>query len=81
MSPIEHPSQQEFCKTSYWIMVSKQWMRSGWLHSKIFWMLLVWGRLCVSKTIIPEAEEHFFTPSGSRDTHIVGGLGLNAYKV
>ena len=28
-----------------------------------------------------EAEEHFLTPSGSRDTHIVGGLGLNAYKV
>ena len=38
--------------------------------------------LCkASKTIIPEAEEHFLTPSGSRDTHIVSGLGLNAYKV
>ena len=62
-------------------MVSKQWMGSGWLRSKIFWVILVWGRLCVSKTIIPEAEEHFLTPSGSRDTHIIGGLGLNAYKV
>ena len=39
------------------------------------------ARLCVSKTIIPEAAEHFLTPSASRDTHIVGGLGLNAYKV
>ena len=62
-------------------MISKQWMRSGWLRSNIFWVLLVWGRLGVSKTITPEAEEHFLNPSGSRDTHIIGGLGLNAYKV
>ena len=39
-------------------------------------MLLVWGCFCVSKTIIPEAQEHFLTPSARRDTHLVGGFGL-----
>ena len=34
-------------------------MRSGWLRSSIFWVLLVWGRFCVSETIIPETQEHF----------------------
>ena len=38
---------------------------------------LVWGGVCVSKTIIPEAQEHFLTPSARRDTHLFGGLGLN----
>ena len=31
---------------------------------------------CVSKTIIPEAQEHFLTLSARRDTHLFGGLGL-----
>ena len=40
-------------------------------------MLLVSGRFSLSKTIIPEAQEHFLTPSAHRDTHIFGGLGLS----
>ena len=40
-------------------------------------MLLVSGRFAVSQTIIPEAQEHFLTPSAHRDTHIFGGLGVN----
>ena len=39
-------------------------------------MLLVSGQFAVSQTIIPEAQEHFLTPSAHRDTHIFGGLGL-----
>ena len=39
-------------------------------------MLLVSGRFCLSKTIIPDAQEHFLTPSARRDTHLFGGLGL-----
>ena len=39
-------------------------------------MFLVSGRFCDSKTIIPEAQEHFLTPSARRDTHPFGGLGL-----
>ena len=39
-------------------------------------MLLASGRFAVSQTIIPEAQEHFLTPSAHRDTHIFGGLGL-----
>ena len=30
----------------------------------------------ISKTIIPEAQEHFLTPSARRDTHPFGGLGV-----
>ncbi len=30
----------------------------------------------VSQTIIPEAQEHFLTPSARRDTYPFGGLGL-----
>ena len=40
-------------------------------------MLLVSGRFCDSKTIIPEAQEHFLTPSARRDTHPFGGLGFS----
>ena len=39
-------------------------------------MLLVWGSVCVSKTIIPDAQEHFLTPSAHRDTYLFGGLEL-----
>ena len=35
------------------------------------------GRFCLSKTIIPEAQEHFLTPLARRDTHPFGGLGLS----
>ena len=35
------------------------------------------GWFSVSKTIIPEAQEHFLTPSTRRDTYLVGGLGLS----
>ena len=41
-----------------------------------YWVLLVSGWFCVSKTIIPDAQEHFLTPSPRRNTHLFGGLGL-----
>ena len=44
-------------------------------------MLLVSGRFAVSQTIIPEAQEHFLTPSAHRDTHLFGGLGLRWIRV
>ena len=34
-------------------------MWSGWLRGSIYWVLLIWGRFCVTKTIIPAAQEHF----------------------
>jgi hypothetical protein len=37
---------------------------------------LVSGRFSVSKTIIPEAQEHFLTRSARRHTHLFGGLGV-----
>ena len=52
------------------------WMRSGWSSGSICWVLLVSGRFAVSQTIIPEAKEHFLTPSSPRDNHLFGGLGL-----
>ena len=45
-------------------------MRSGWSSGSICWVLLVSGRFAVSQTIIPEAQEHFLTPSAHRHTHI-----------
>ena len=39
-------------------------------------MLPVSGWFPVPKTIIPEAQEHFLTPSAHRDSHLFGGLGL-----
>ena len=54
-------------------------MRSGSLRGRIYWVLLVWGRFGVSKTIIPEAQEHFLTPSTRRDTYLFGGLGVSLY--
>ena len=58
-------------------VVSKAiWMRSGWSSGSICWVLLVSGWFCVCKTIIPEAQEHFLTPSACRHTHLFGGLGL-----
>ena len=51
-------------------------MRSGWLRGSIYWVLLVWGRFGVTKTIIPAAQEHFLAPSARCDTHLFGGLGL-----
>ena len=52
------------------------WMRSGWLRGSIYWVLLVWGCFSVSKTIIPDAQGHFLTPSARRYTHLFGGLGI-----
>ena len=43
-----------------------------------FWVLLVSGRFAVSQTIIPEAQEHFLTPSAPRDNHLFGGLGFRS---
>ena len=51
-------------------------MRSGWSSGSIFWVPLVSGWISLSKTIIPEAQEHFLTPSARRHTHLFGGLRL-----
>ena len=51
-------------------------MRSGWLGDSIVWVLLFWGRFSVSKTIIPEAQEHFLVSSGPRYTPSFGGWDL-----
>ena len=55
-------------------------MRSGWSSGSIYSVLLVSGRFCLSKTIIPEAQEHFLTPLARRDTHPFGGLGLRTNR-
>ena len=51
-------------------------MRSGWLRDSICWVLLLWDRFSVSKTIIPEAQEHFLVSSGPRYTPSFGGSGV-----
>ena len=51
-------------------------MRSGWSSGSIFWVLLVSGWISLSKTIIPDAQEHFLTPSARRNAHLFGGLGV-----
>ena len=43
----------------------------------IYWVLQVWGRFRVSETIIPEAQEHFLTPSARRHTHLVRWIGVD----
>ena len=55
-------------------------MRSGWSSGSIYSVLLVSGWFAVSKAIIPDAQEHFLTPSARRDTHPFGGLGLKTRK-
>ena len=52
-------------------------IRSGLLRGSIYWVILGLGSVCCYKTIIPEAQEHFLTPSARRDTHLFGGLGLS----
>ena len=52
------------------------WMRSGWLRGSSYWVLLFCSRSSVSKTIIPEAKEHFLARLVRRDTHLFGGLGI-----
>jgi hypothetical protein len=52
-------------------------LRGSILRGSIYWVLLVWGCFSVSKTIIPDAQEHFLTHSTRRDTHLFGGFGLN----
>ena len=39
-------------------------------------MLLVSGWFAVSQTIIPEAQDHFLTPTARRHSYLFGGLGL-----
>ena len=56
-------------------------LRGSILGGSIYWVLLVWGCFSVSKTIIPDAQEHFLTHSTRRDTYLVGGLGLREYRV
>ena len=52
-------------------------MRSGCSSGSIYWVLLVSGRFPLSKTIIPDAKEHFLTHSPRRDPHLFGGLGFS----
>ena len=40
------------------------WIRSGWWRGSIYWVLLLWVRFCVSKTIIPDSGELPFASSG-----------------
>ena len=56
-------------------------MRSESLRGSIYWVLLVWGRFGVSKAIIPEAREHFLTPSTRPSTHLFGGLRLKVPNI
>ena len=57
-------------------------MRSGSSRDSIRSVLFLWGRFAVvSQTIIPEAQEHFLTPSARRDTHPFGGLGLRTTSI
>ena len=57
------------------------WMRSGCFSGSVYWVLLVWGCFSVSKTIIPDAQEHFLTHSTRHHTYLVGGLGLRRQSV
>ena len=50
-------------------------MRSSCSGGSICWVLLLWGRFAVSQTIIPEAQEHFLTPSAPRDTQPFRWIG------
>ena len=50
---------------------------AGVSSGSICWVLLVSGRFPLSKTIIPDAKEHFLTSSPRRDSHLFGGLGLS----
>ena len=64
-----------------WWSSKAMWMPSGELRGSIwrgsiYCVLLVWGCFSVSKTIIPDAKEHFLTHSTRRHTYLVGGLGL-----
>ena len=49
--------------------------QAGWLRGSIYWVLLFWDRLSVSKTIIPEAQEHLPVSSEPRYTPSFGGFG------
>ena len=55
------------------------WMPSAWLRGSSYWVLLVWGCFSVSKTIIPDAQEHFLTSSARCDIYLFGGLGLTGW--
>ena len=52
------------------------WIRSGLFCGSIYWEILVSGWFSVSKTIIPDAQEHFLVSSGPCYTPSLGGLGL-----
>ena len=51
-------------------------MRSGWLRDSIYLGDPVLGPVFCSKTIIPEAQDHFLVSSGPRYTPSFGGLGF-----
>ena len=50
--------------------------RSGLLTFKTVAIGCSWSGNGVAETIIPEAKEHFLTPSARRDAHFFGGLGF-----
>ena len=49
----------------------------GWLRGSIYWVLLIWGRFGVTKTIIPAAQEHFL-PLQHAATLIFRWIGAKA---
>ena len=59
------------------------WMRSGWLRDSVYWVLLLWVRFCVSKTIIPDSGELPFASSGGLShapVRWIGASGRSGYR-
>ena len=56
-------------------------MRSGGLRGSIYWVLLFGDWSSVSKTIIPNVQEHFLASSGPRYAPPFGGLGLKQFRL
>ena len=51
-------------------------MPSGGSGGGTYWVLLVSGRVCRSKAVLPEARKHFLTSSARYHSHFIGGSGL-----
>ena len=64
---------------AWWRSSKAMWMRPGWLRGSIYSVLLVWGWVYLSKSIIPEAQEHFLVYAPCRNTPSIGGFGLTVW--
>ena len=53
------------------------WIRSESLRGSIYWVLPASDRFCMSKTIVPDAKNHFLAPSARLGTHLSGGLAFS----